>query len=264
MNKKGRWCCRNKKGQVTIFIILGIIIVALGFLIYSFYPQIKSTIGGEEKNPQSYIQSCIEEEIKGTVEKLSLQGGSISPSDYANYFDTNVEYLCYTSEFYRPCIVQQPMLKQHIESEIKSQIDHDVDACFDSLKSSYEKRGYTVELKRGEKRIELLPKRIVATFNYSMTFSKGDTQKYDSFSVVLNDNLYELSSIANSITEWESVYGDVDITTYMTYYPDLKVERKPIGEGSRVYILTDRNTGNKFQFAIKSQVWPAGYAKSTA
>ncbi len=255
----GKW---NKSGQVTIFIIIAIIIVALAFLIYSFYPQIKSTIGGEEKNPQAYIQSCIEGDIKDAVQKLSAQGGSITPTNYVNYFDVNVEYLCYTGEFYRPCIVQQPMLKQHMEAEIKNQIQDNVDACFRSLKSSYEKRGYTVELKGGEKRVELLPKRVVATFNYSMTTTKGDTQKYESFNIILNNNLYELSSIANSIVEWESLYGDVEITTYMTYYPDLKVERKPLGEGSRVYILTDRNIGNKFQFAIRSQVWPAGYAKS--
>ena len=257
MEKRGRW---NSRGQVTIFIIIGIIIVAIGFLIYSFYPQIKSAIGGEEKNPSSYIQACLEDEIKDTANKLSLQGGSLSPENYIMFDNSKVEYLCYTNEYYRSCVVQQPMLKQHIESEIKKEIEKDVEFCFASLKSSYEKKGYGVELKSGDRRVELLPKRIVGTFNYSLTLTKGSTEKYDSFVVILNNNLYELVAIANSIIEWETTYGDAEVTTYMTYYPDLKVEKNLRESGEKVYVLTDRNTGNKFQFAVRSQAWPAGYA----
>ncbi len=258
----------GKKGQVTIFIIIAIIIVALAFLIYSFYPQIKSTIGGEEKNPQAYIQSCIEKDIKDAADKLSLQGGSISPQNYLLYDDSKVEYLCYTTEYgCSPsgcCVVQQPLLKRHIELEIKKQIENNVISCFSSLQSSYEKKGYGVKLTPGDKRVELLPKRIAATFNYSLTLTKSSTQKYDSFVVTINNNLYELVAIADSIIDWETTYGDAEVTTYMAYYPDLKVEKKS-GEGGsgKIYILTDRNTGNKFQFASRSRVLPSGIPTST-
>jgi flagellar basal body-associated protein FliL len=50
----------SKSGQVTIFIIIAIIIVAAGLLIYSFYPQIKTSFGTQQQNPPSFIQSCIE------------------------------------------------------------------------------------------------------------------------------------------------------------------------------------------------------------
>ncbi len=251
---------RNKNGQVTIFIILAIIIVAGALLVYSFYPQIKTTLGVEEQNPASFIQSCIESDLKNAVDKVSIQGGSINPENFVLYDDTNIEFLCYTGEYYRPCVVQQPMLKQHIESEIKNEINDEINACFSSLRDSYTRKGYSVELKDGEKVIGLFPKKIVATFNYSLTLTKGnDIQKYDSFVVLLNNNLYELSTIANSILGFESIYGDAETTTYMTYYHDLKVEKKFGTDGAKIYILTDRNTENKFQFAVRSQVWAAGY-----
>jgi hypothetical protein len=258
MGEKGMMM--GKRGQVTIFIIIAIIIVAAGFLIYSFYPQIKSTLSGQEVTPESYIQSCVEGEIKTAVDTLSVQGGTIKPENFLLYKDTKVEYLCYTAEYYSPCIVQQPMLKTHVELEIQNDIKNTVDACFASMKSSYEKKGFSVDLKSGQKRIELLPKRIVATFNYSLTLTKGsDTQKHDSFSVVMNNNLYELISIANSIIEFETTYGDAETTAYMVYYHDLKVEKNLQSSGVKVYVLTDRNTENKFQFASRGQVWPAGY-----
>ena len=249
----------GKRGQVTIFIIIGMIIVAIGILIYAFYPQIKSTIGGAEKNPPAYIQSCLEDKIKDTAEKLSAQGGSLDPNLYIMYDDEKVEYLCYTSEYYKNCIVQQPMLKQHIEAEIRNEIDEDVKACFANMKDSYEKKGYSVSMASGDKRIELLPQRIIGTFNYSFSLTKGSTEKYDSFSVVVNNNLYELISIANSIIDWESSYGDAEVTTYMTYYHNLKVEKNLRESGEKIYVLTDRDLGTKFQFATRSQAWPAGY-----
>jgi hypothetical protein len=252
----------NKKAQVTIFIIIAILIVAAVLLIYLFYPQVTTTLGTQENTPQSYIQTCIEKEISETITALSLQGGSLNPENYIMNNDSKVEFLCYTNEYYRPCLVQQPMLKQHIEAEIKSRISSDVNKCFGSLKTNYENQGYDVDLKSGTISIELLPKRVISTFGYSLTTTKGDTQKYDSFAVILNNNLYELTSIANSIIQWESIYGDAEVTAYMTYYHDLKVEKKLRDSGEKIYIITDRNTGNKFQFAVRGQAWPAGYLTS--
>ena len=249
----------NKKGQVTIFIIIALVIVVLGVLIYMFYPEIKSGLGLEPKNPPAFIQSCIEEEIKGSVEKLSLQGGSLNPEHYILYNNEKIEYLCYAGEYYKICVVQQPMLKEHIESEIKEEVKEKVGECFNSMKESYQKKGYDVSLREGETSVELLPKRIVATFNYSLTLTKGESEKYDSFVVILNNNLYELISISNSILEWEATYGDAETTIYMNYYHDLKVEKKKQSDGTTIYILTDRNTENKFQFASRSVAWPPGY-----
>jgi len=250
----------KKRGQITIFIIIAVIIVVVGILIYTFYPEIQAGLGLGLKNPQAFIQSCIEEEIKENVEKLSLQGGSLAPTHYIMYNNDKIEYICYTGEYYKTCVVQQPMLKEHIESEIKNEIEEEVDACFDSMKKSYQRMGYDVNLKKGEKDVELLPKRIVATFDYSLVLTKAeDSEKHDSFRVVLNNNLYELISIANSILEWETTYGKAESTVYMNYYHDLKVEPKLQSDGTTIYILTDRNTENKFQFASRSVAWPPGY-----
>jgi len=253
----------GSRGQVTIFIIIGIIIVAAGILIYSFYPQIKSTIGTGEENPPSYIQTCVENDLKDAVNKVSLQGGSISPENYLLYQNNKIEYLCYTNEYYRNCIIQQPMLTQHIESEIKKAIQNTVDACFNSLKTSYQKKGYDVTLNPGDETVALLPQRITATFNYTLVLTKGSTDRYDSFVVSLNNNLYELASIANSIIGFETALGDAEVTTYMTYYHNLKVEKIQRDYDGKIYVLTDRETGNKFQFASRSQMWPPGVEKPT-
>jgi hypothetical protein len=252
----------NKNAQVTIFIIIAILIVAAAVLIYLFYPKISTTLGTQEDTPQTYIQSCIEKEITDAITTVSFQGGSTNPENYLLYNDTKIEYLCYTNQYYRPCLIQQPMLKEHIEAQIKNRISQNATSCFNSLKSSYQKQGYDIDMKNGAVTVELLPKRVITTFNYSVTATKGDTQKYDSFIVITNNNLYELTAIANSILQFESQYGDAEVTAYMTYYHDLKVEKKLLDERGKIYIITDRNTKNKLQFATRGQIWPGGYLMS--
>lgn len=248
----------NKRGQVTLFIIIAIVIIVLGILIFLFYPKIKALTELGAKNPSAFIQSCMEDEIENAVETLSLQGGSINPEHYYLYEDNKIEYLCYINEDYAPCVVQQPMLVQHIESEIKNEIQDEAEACFQDLKKTYEKRRYSANLKEGETLVELLPERVVTTFKNELTVTKGESKRYETFNVVLNNNLYELVSIADSIIAWEASYGDVETTTYMNYYKELKVEKKVQEDGTTIYILTNRDRGNKFQFASRSVAWPPG------
>jgi len=259
--KRGESKIKNK-GQVTIFIILAVLIVGIAILLYFIIPRAEVTTVFEEKNPNAFIQTCLEDKIEDTVELISLQGGSLEPEHYIVHQDDTVEYLCYTNEYYRGCVMQQPLLKQHIESEIKSGIEIFVGDCFNALKESYEEKNYNVGLEPGLTNVELLPKRVVASFNYVLTVSRAQTDRYDSFSVVLNNNLYELVGITNSILEIEALYGEAETTLYMNYYQDLKVEKLKKSDGSTVYILTNINNGKKFQFALRSGVLPPGYRTS--
>jgi hypothetical protein len=255
----------NKKGQVTIFIIIAILVVAIGVLFYLFYPKIFPGTGTETKNPSTFIQECMQEEIQNTITNLSLQGGSVNPTFYYTYYDTkksgtnNVEYLCYTNQDYiYPCVVQRPLLVEHIQSEILNNIKADSITCFNNLKKSYENKGYQVNMIPGNITVELIPKKVVTTFEYELTLTKGNTEKFQNFKIALDSNLYEFAGIANSIINWETQYGDAEVTTYMNYYHDLKVEKKSQIDETRVYILTDRNSGEKFQFASRSYVFPPG------
>ena len=250
----------DKRGQVTLFVIIAIVIVALGILIYVFYPKISSVFGGgQEQNPNEFIQNCMEDDLADKIKNVSVQGGSINPEFYILYQDEKIQYLCYTEEYYKTCVVQKPLLTKQIEKEIENAIAPKVKTCFNELKTSFEERNYEVNIIEGAVGIALMPKKVVSTFNYSVTLTKTDAKKYDSFNVVVNNNLYELVGIANSIIDWESTYGDTDTNLYMDLYHNLKIEKRKPDYGTSVYILTDKDTANKFQFASRSLVFPPGY-----
>lgn len=249
----------KKKGQITLFVILGIIIITLAVVIYLFYPEIKMAIAGQVLNPSSYLQECMGDELKTALETASIQGGSLNPEHYMVYKSQKIEYLCYTNEDYKPCIMQQPMLKNHIETELEKATIKKVDECLDSLEQTYRKKGYEVEMKRGAPNVELLPKKVMLDFNSTLTLKKENTQRYADLKMFVSNNLYELVSIAVSILGFETNYGDSETTIYMNYYHNLKVEKIKQEEGSKIYIITERSSGNKLQFATRSIAWPPAY-----
>ena len=127
------------------------------------------------------------------------------------------------------------------------------------VKRNFERQGYRVTLEKGDTEVELLPKRIILTFNSALSLRKDTTENYEKLKVILNNNLYELVGITLSILNLETTLGDSEITTYMNFYHDLKVEKKKQSDGTTIYILTDLNNEKKFQFASRSMAWRPGY-----
>ena len=138
-----------KKGQVTIFIIAGILVVAAIVVFFFFRQGIIPGIGEKpEENPGSFLEVCIEDKLIEGVEKISSQGGYLeNPLNRTFKFSnekvfTDISYLCYQNNYYLSCINQEPMLIQHLKAEVKDYVLDDVRKCFDNLVSSLDRRGY--------------------------------------------------------------------------------------------------------------------------
>lgn len=250
----------GKKAQVTLFVIIAIILVVIGVLIFMFYPKLKITSTFNEDNPNQYIQNCMEDYLKTTANTIALNGGYIDPKFYYLYQDQKFAYLCYTNENVRLCTVQEPFLKNNFESQIVNATKDKAKECFDSMKAKYLQKGYVVDLKEGQIFSEILPNKILLKFpKYELTTSKETTKKYNSFIVILDNNLYLLISISSNIVNWESNFGQADVLYYMLVYPELKMQKIKQDDGTTLYILENKKTGEKFQFASRSLAFPQGY-----
>ena len=108
---------QSKRGQVTIFIIVAILLVIVVLVLF-LYPRVK--LGNpEEFSPNVFLKSCLEPDVKGYVDLLSKNGGYANPEGFIVYQDQKVKYLCYTNKYYEKCVVQQPMVKENFEKELK-------------------------------------------------------------------------------------------------------------------------------------------------
>lgn len=253
---------KEKRGQVTLFIIIALAIVAIAILVFVFYPQIQTRFGATAEDPMAYMQKCLEDDFADAVSLIATQGGAVEPTNYIMYDDSRVQYLCYSGDYYSGCTMQHPLLQQYLEVQLVNILNERIDECFINMRENYQNQGFSVSINEGEKEIELLPRKVVATLGHEVILRKGDAQTYKIFRIVLDNNIYELSTIASSILNMEAEYGDCEITDYMNFYHDLKVEKYKQTDGSTIYILTDLDTNDMFQFASRSYAFPGGYGIS--
>jgi len=262
LEKEGNVYSKSKRSQVTVFIIIAVLIIAAAILIYIFWPKIGGIIGEKtEVTPESFIRNCLEDTVDSVVGNISMQGGSLNPEHFYMYKGNKIEYLCYAEAYYEKCTMQQPMLYKNVGEEIITGIKEKEEFCFDELKKEYESQGYSITIaNNGATTAELLPQRVLVNFDRTIIINKGDTKKtINGLKIILNNNLYEHIGITTSILGYETNLGDSETTTYMNIYPDLKVEKYKQGEGTTIYILTNREGNGVFQFASRSMAWPPGY-----
>ncbi len=245
----------KKRGQVSIFIIVALVIVGIIVATF-FFPGIN--VFASDLNPSSFLRGCVEGEVEGTLEVLRNQGGYLNPESYVDYQGNRIQYLCFTSENYVPCVVQQPLLVKHVEKEIKGRVKPVATQCVDLLKKEYEKQGYEVRITPGDVNVSVVPGNIVVDFVSPMTITKESTQTFEKFAISMESELYDLLSISMSIIEFEAVFGDSETSSYLQYYPDLRID-KTKRNGDTIYKLTNVVSEDEFTFASRSLVWPQGY-----
>ncbi len=246
----------NKKAQLTIFIILALAIVIVLILILIRKPDFGVVIA--PKTPIDNIKQCAAEALDDSIKLIISQGGSINPALYYMYNGSKIEYLCYATEDYQKCIIQKPLLKDSVEKELKKSIEPKIKTCLELEKSSLERKGYSVAFKSPNVIVELIPNNMMIKIESDLKITKDKTETYKSINIDKTSKLYELVMIASSIINWEARYGGSEIMNYMMYYPQLRVEKKKQDEGTTIYMITDKNTNEKFVFATRSFAIPVG------
>jgi hypothetical protein len=247
-------CKLYKKSQITIFVIIALAII--GVLIFLFYPQIKGFI---ITTPESLIPvKCIESNINRAINY------TLNPKNYYLYENQKVDYLCYTSEWYKTCQMQKPFLKQEVETEILKNSSLEIEKCMNKMIEKLKNKGYNVEVNgKAMPEINIVPKKVIVSFNRSIAIEKGEEKSIISSSRLqteVKSNVYEMLMVASSIQNFEARYGDSVPEEYMGFYPNLKIEKKRQEGGTKIYVITDRETNEKLVFAIRSLAWPPGFA----
>lgn len=253
----GMWK-EGKKGQVTIFIIVAIVIVLVVLAVF-LYPRISIT-GAQEFSPNNYLKSCMEPGVKESAVLLGKNAGYSNPEGFIVNNGEKIKYLCYTNKYYEQCVVQQPMIRENFEKELQGMINSKAQGCIKSLKAEYESRGYGVSAGGAESSVSIVPGKIKINIRAPITITKEESKTFREFDIDYESNMYDLIMIAMSIVDYETTYGDSETTVYMQYYPDLKIEKETLSDGSRIYRITNVITDERFVFATRSVAWPPGYA----
>ena len=185
----------NKKGQITIFIIIAVIIIGAVILYFLLGNKLNSGISGQyTDNVYDYVEVCIEEGGEEAIYEISKNGGyNIQPeisteSGYPYYYINQTSYM---------------PTKENIENELSSYV-----------------QGYTANCVRDFK-----------TFS-DLNIYKGNIEVKTDIQEdkVIYDVHYPLSIIKNNETsvleDWEGISFDIRLgTVYVSILQFIKAQK---------------------------------------
>jgi len=251
---------KNKRAQVTIFIIIAILIIVVIFAIVYFNGWFKFEKSSTE-NPKEYIENCMLVSVKGVEETIikSNTYPNFNSSNYILYEQEKIPYLCTVSEFYKPCIPQDPVMLIRVKQLMENKVARDVETCLAKLYTDLENENYVVTKKEGEISLDILPGSINIKLNETIFISKDENSyTISDFGVNYGTKFYDMIKLAQTITNYESTYCEFNKLNWMKTYSDVIIATTRTSDQTKIYSLKDRMTEREIKFAIKTCVLPAG------
>ena len=251
---------KNKKAQVTIFIIVAIVLV-VALSIFFLARQSKPALNtGQEFNPETVIGECVRDAVRKNVDIMMPQGGVFMPTDYALFKDTKVAYICKNVNYYERCINQYPRYITFLTSEVKQRIEPEIEGCLNTLEAELKNKNYEVSLGAHSLDVQLEPGSINVNIPIDLTIQKNNVlQKFMIFNFALKNPLYDLGLVVNEITLQEAQRCYFEYVGYSLLYPDINVRVTTLSDSTKIYTLEHVKTGKEMNIAIRGCAIPAGF-----
>ena len=248
----------EKRGQATLFIILGIVLVVLVALYFIGVQQdiIPPLLSGGDSASQmaavdQHVRACMAEVGGQYVTQIAAQGGYLAPASdtYRLYNDTQVSYLCWNQVGLATC-TNRLLTLSHMEEELTDVIDDTLGTCInvydvsDDIEAA-ENWELTVDIQRDS--VDML-------LYYPVSVDDGDTVvTEDEFSESLQVPLGELYEVSQDVVNDHAVGGDFEQLIYMlsklSRYTIYKYKPYP----DVLYQVKLRDDSYVFQFAIQGE-----------
>ncbi len=180
---------RLKRGQVTLYIGIAVLIIAIfvvGFLIYNHIK--KTTLSSSEINlAKQEIKTCFEIKAKEGILFISRQGG------YYELPDSSINFLDEKTAFYLKDGKNLVPSKRAVERQLELWLYDNANACLD-LQTVKTEKNFTVEVRLLEtNETEIKVKEI--------KIKKADASALIDFSIILKADLLKFLNVSNEIVE---------------------------------------------------------------
>jgi len=255
---------RGNKGQITIFIIIAILVVAMVALVFLFINRSNNKTPSESSagtSPSNYLSTCVEEKLYEDLQTLSLQGGYFeNPLSISFKFGDeeyrNISYLCYEENVGVPCVVQQPSIINHLEKELEISLDETTENCFNRFLQSLENEGYVSNGTYSKMGVDIKESKVVININSKLIYSKGE-QSYSVDGIVFEypTEIYGIGKVVQRILSDETKRNSFDRIDYMDKHPKYNINLYKIYDLNKIYIVENEDSDEEFRFAVRGGLY---------
>jgi len=248
----------KRKGQVTIFIIVGIVIVVAVLGLFFLMRDEGEVLGPSDLGPRDSVVSCVRDAVEDSVDKMMRNGGEILASQAISYEGEEWNYLCYQADYYQGCYNIHPMLELQIEREVAKDTGVAVQTCFNAMREDFESRGLEVSEGDTEYVIDLLPGIVKVDLKKNIVVSgESGSSSFEDFGFEIISPIYDLVRVSREIVNGESQFCNFEYNGYMLLYPKYDIRRVDYRD-SKMYRVIDRWSGDEFKFAVRSCAFAPG------
>ena len=243
MNKRGQ--SRKKRGQVTIFIIIGLVlIIIIGLYFYLTSQHVEPTVNiprlaGDSGQVQVFVEGCIDQVAREGLTELGRHGGYIDPTDMtytlnaldynaldqsesdmaflnANDENSGIPYWYYAKsnkDCWHCTLSSQSPSVQLMAYQLGKYVDAHLQECIDNY-SSFKAQGFDIKsLTNTTTIVTINDKSVGFLTNYSIQIVRdGETTYIEKFYKDVNVPLLQYYTAAVKITQ-----SEVD-TEYLDFY----------------------------------------------
>ena len=235
----------NKKGQVTTFVIIGMLVVMMAIGIYYFRGVIfRGAISPKDiqvpeqaESVKIYVEECIDEILEDAVNIIGRQGGYIGlPGDPINvgqftnhltmFGDSKVVYWYYKADN-NIDFIQAPNIDS-MENDISEYISNNLLKCLGEFN---EHDGFQIKKGRIKTETDISNSQVISKIIFPLEIAKGDFEfKFPEFYSEINVPLGDLYTVAKRIhdTQEEELFFEKKTMDMMSFYEQTPV----VGETS--------------------------------
>jgi hypothetical protein len=227
----------NKKGQVTIFIIVGILLVfgiVAYFLISNHARILERPVPAHVEPIQTNLKSCFDESTEESLFLVGLQGGKINLTD--NYLETQTSKVSYAIKDSQNIF----LIKQELENEVEKYIFNKITSCIERIKTSYP--NYNISSLEIRPSVKMEDEKTIIYLSSPLIITREDSSyKLDrEFKSEQKLRVGELHRITSEIAEQLSQDNSSMDLTYLTEQ-DYDIFITDYSNGNFLYTFTDLN-----------------------
>ncbi len=248
----------RKRGQVTVFAIVGIVLViliALFFFLrneFGFFVSPTTFLNEKARPIEDNLKSCLNQAVSNSVDTFGEQGGDFNPSSYRFYQNRLVKYYCMNIPGEERCMNVMPQLVGLV-GELNEKIQQDVRSCVDE---DLVKSGLGYEVSAGELTTSTTTgsRGIVVTVDYNVDIVKDESRTSvrgvsASYDVPIEDIYTAALDIVNS----EANAGFFEQGIYMLNKRGQFVINVDKPYPDKIYKINKKDSEFEFWFAVQGE-----------
>jgi hypothetical protein len=231
---------RDKRGQVTLFIIIAVVIVAVVVLFFMFRekifaPKPELKVPAEAAEIYDYTQDCVKATSEDALILVGLQGGFAEPP--SPYLDTNyskIAFWAYNGADKKPSL-------EEIEKQISLYIQYVLPICTADF-PGFAEQGFEINAGEIESTTKIESDKIKVDVKWPLAISKGETTaEISDFSASIPVNFSRVYNEAGRITDaYASNPEWIDMDQLLESEFDVLI--MPYSDAELIYSIADNKT----------------------